>query len=125
MKSDITYGTSSVYIGKTGRNPRTRYKVHLRNIKKKQRRISVCPAYTKHGPSYMNPWSKSWKWARGPKKGRMMNIKENYYIYRFNHFNKLIHEQKHMREGDNQNSLFDIVVRYQHTPTTTSLNIRL
>jgi hypothetical protein len=50
----------------------------------------------------------------------MVNIKENYYIYQFNHFNKLIQEQKYTKERDNQNSLFDIAVRYQHTPTSTS-----
>jgi CRISPR/Cas system-associated protein endoribonuclease Cas2 len=40
--------------------------------------------------------------TEGAKKGRMMNIKENYYIYQFNHFNKLIHEQKHIKQSDNQ-----------------------
>jgi uncharacterized protein YgiM (DUF1202 family) len=60
--------------------------------------------------------------VEGAKKGRMMNIKENYYIYQCNHFNKLIQEQKHTKESHNQNSLFDIAVRYQHTPTYTSLN---
>jgi hypothetical protein len=63
--------------------------------------------------------------VEGAKKGRMMNIKENYYIYQFNHFNKLIQEEIHIKDGDNQNSLFDIVVRYQHTPTIASLNTRL
>jgi hypothetical protein len=34
----------------------------------------------------------------------MMNIKENYCsIYQFNHFNKLIQEQKHTKGSDNQN----------------------
>jgi negative regulator of genetic competence, sporulation and motility len=60
--------------------------------------------------------------VEGAKKGRMMNIKENYYIYQFNHFNKLIQEQKHTKESHNQNSLFDITVRYQHTATSPSLN---
>jgi hypothetical protein len=36
-----------IYIGQTGRNLRTRYKEHLRTIQSN----SVCPAYTKHGPS--------------------------------------------------------------------------
>jgi hypothetical protein len=44
-------------------------------------------------------------------KGRMMNIKENFYIYQFNRTNKLIQEQKHIREGDHQNSLFDTAVK--------------
>jgi hypothetical protein len=62
--------------------------------------------------------------VKGAKKGKMMNIKENYYIYQFNHFNKLIQEQKHIKEGDNQNSLFNIIVR-QPTPTATSLSTGL
>jgi intein-encoded DNA endonuclease-like protein len=62
------------------------------------------------------------EWA---KKGSMMNIKENFYIYQFNHFNKVIQEQKHIRKSDNQSSLFDIVVRSQRMPTIRSLNARL
>jgi hypothetical protein len=63
--------------------------------------------------------------VEGAKKGSMMNMKENYYIYQFNYFNKLIQEQKQTKESNNQNSLFDIAVRYQHTPTSVSLNTRL
>jgi hypothetical protein len=63
--------------------------------------------------------------VEGAKKGRMMNIKENCSIYQFNNFNKLIQEQKHIKESDNRNSLFNILARYQHTPTITSLNTRL
>jgi hypothetical protein len=39
-----------VYIGQTGRTIKIRYKEHLKNIKN-NRRISICPEYTKHGPS--------------------------------------------------------------------------
>jgi ferritin-like metal-binding protein YciE len=46
------------------------------------------------------------------RKGRTMNIKENFYIYLFNHVNKLIEEQKHTKEVDRQNSLFDLVVKH-------------
>jgi hypothetical protein len=46
----------------------------------------------------------------GARKGRTVNIKENLYIYEFNDANKLIQEQKHTKEDDHQNSLFDIVV---------------
>jgi hypothetical protein len=42
-----------------------------------------------------------------------MNIKENFHVYLFNHVNKLIQEQKHTKEGDRQNSLFDLVVKHK------------
>jgi hypothetical protein len=45
------------------------------------------------------------------RKGRLMNIKENFYIYLFNHANHLIQEQK-QNTGDGQNSLFDFVVKH-------------
>jgi hypothetical protein len=50
-----------------------------------------------YGP--MEQFTEMIEWA---KKGRMINInmKENYYIYQFNHFDKLIQEQTHIREGD-------------------------
>jgi hypothetical protein len=47
----------------------------------------------------------------GARKGMTMHIKENFYIYQFNHRNKLIQEQKDTKEGDHQNSLFDIAVK--------------
>jgi hypothetical protein len=47
----------------------------------------------------------------GARKGRTMNVKEYFYIYQFNHVNKLIQQQKHTKEGDHQNNLFDIAVK--------------
>jgi hypothetical protein len=49
-----------------------------------------------------------------------MNTKENFQIYHFNKLNKLIEEQKHIKESDNQNSMFDIIVKHQYMPTQTS-----
>jgi hypothetical protein len=46
------------------------------------------------------------------KKGNLMNIKENFYIYHFNKLNKFIEEQKHKKESDNQNSMFDIIIKH-------------
>jgi hypothetical protein len=46
-----------------------------------------------------------------------MNIKENYYINNFNQLNKLIEEQKYIKENGKQNSTFDIIRRHQHSPT--------
>jgi hypothetical protein len=57
------------------------------------------------------------KYAR---KGNIMNIKENYYIYKFKQLEKLIEEQKSTKDNDNQNSMFDIALRHEYTPTKTS-----
>jgi hypothetical protein len=62
--------------------------------------------------------------VEGAKKGRMKNIKENYYINHFNHVNKLIEEQKHTKQSDNHNSLFDIVVRFNTRQQLRHVNAR-
>jgi hypothetical protein len=56
------------------------------------------------------------------KKGDIMNIKEDYhiYIYHSNKFNKLIKEQKHTKESNNQRNMFDLIIQHQNTPTLTS-----
>jgi hypothetical protein len=54
------------------------------------------------------------------RKGSIMNIKENYCTSQFNQLNKLIEEQKYIKEGDSQNSMPDMVIRHQYTPTQMS-----
>jgi hypothetical protein len=49
-----------------------------------------------------------------------MNIKENFHVYHFNELNKLIEEQELNKENDNQNGMFDIIVKHLYTPTQTS-----
>jgi hypothetical protein len=61
------------------------------------------------------------KYAR---KGNIMNIKENYYIYQFKQLNELI-EQKSIKENDNQNGMFDIVIRHEYTPTRVPQGTRV
>jgi hypothetical protein len=39
------------------------------------------------------------------RKGNIMNIKENNYIYQFKQRNELMEEQKSIEENDNQNSI--------------------
>jgi hypothetical protein len=46
-----------------------------------------------------------------------MNIKEDYYIYKFKKLNKLIEEQKNTKDNNNRNTLFDIALRHAYTPT--------
>jgi hypothetical protein len=49
-------------------------------------------------------------------KGNVMNIKEDYYIYKFKQLNELIEVQKITKDNDNQNNLFDTVLRHEYMP---------
>jgi hypothetical protein len=49
------------------------------------------------------------------RKGRIMNIKENFYIYMHNQNNKLIDEQK-TNEDNHKNILFDVAMAYIDMP---------
>jgi hypothetical protein len=53
-------------------------------------------------------------------KGNIMNIKENYYIYKFKQLKELTEEQKNKKDNDNQNSMFDIVLRHEYMSIRTS-----
>jgi hypothetical protein len=46
------------------------------------------------------------------RKGSIMNIKENCYIYQFKQLNELIEEQESIKENDSQNSIFNIAIRH-------------
>jgi hypothetical protein len=53
-----------------------------------------------------------------------MDIKENYYIYKFKKLNKLIGEQKRTKDNNNQNNLFDIAQGHEYTVHVTgNMNI--
>jgi hypothetical protein len=54
-------------------------------------------------------------------KGRLMNIKENFYVYSYTCNNKLIHEQK-AEESNHKNISFDIA--YAHTRYSQIHNIK-
>jgi hypothetical protein len=58
------------------------------------------------------------------RKGGIMNIKENYYIYQFMQLNELREEQKSSKENDNQNSMFVSSIRHEYTPTGASQGTR-
>jgi hypothetical protein len=100
----------NVYIKQTGRSLKTRYKEHLRSIKNNKDDSAFAEHVLNTGHLY-EPMEQLIEMIEGTRKGRTMNIKENFYIYQFNHDNNLIQEQKHTKEGDHQNSLFDIVVK--------------
>ena len=54
------------------------------------------------------------------KKGRLMNIKEEYQIYLRYMENRLIDEQKQAKEINNQNSMFDLIIACINTPPPMS-----
>jgi hypothetical protein len=51
------------------------------------------------------------------RKGNVKNIKEDYYIYKFNQLNELIEEQKITKDKDNQNNIPNIALRREYMPT--------
>jgi hypothetical protein len=56
------------------------------------------------------------------RKGNIMNIKEHYYIYKFKQLNELTEEQKSIKENNNQNSMFDIMIRCVHAHKSATGN---
>jgi hypothetical protein len=51
------------------------------------------------------------------RKGNIMHIKENYYIYQSKQPNELTEEQKSIKDNDNVNSMFVTVTRHERHST--------
>jgi hypothetical protein len=69
-----------VYIGQTGRTLTTRYKEHIRNI----RFNTEEPAFAQHTLGKIHqyaPREQIMEMIEYARKGNIMNIKENYYIF--------------------------------------------
>jgi hypothetical protein len=107
-----------VYIGQTGRNL-TRYKEHIRNIRFHKEETTFNQHMLGKGHQQIMEMI---EYAR---KGNIMNIKGNYYIYQFKQLNEVIEEQESIKENDNQNSTFDIVIRHEYMPTGASQGTRV
>jgi ferritin-like metal-binding protein YciE len=75
-----------VYIGQTGRSLKARYKKHLRRIKNNKDNSAFAQHILNTGHQY-GPMEQIMEMIEGASKGRTMNIKENFYIYQFNHIN--------------------------------------
>jgi hypothetical protein len=99
----------------------TRYKEHIRNIRFNKEES----AFAQHilGKGHQSPVEQIMEMIEYATKGNIMNIKENYYIYQFKQLNELTEEQKSIKENDNQNSMFDIAIRHEYTPTRASQGI--
>jgi hypothetical protein len=98
-----------VYIGQTGRSLNIIYGEYIRSIRYKED-----SAFAQHilntGHQY-GLIEQIMELVEKARKGRLMDIKENFYIYFFNHANHLIQEQK-QNTGDRQHNVFDLVVKH-------------
>jgi hypothetical protein len=63
-----------------GRSLKTRYKEHLRSIKNNKDDSAFAQHTLNTGHQY-GPMEQIMEMLEGARKGRMMNIKENFYIY--------------------------------------------
>ncbi|XP_023722175.1 uncharacterized protein LOC111872459 [Cryptotermes secundus] len=108
-----------VYIGQTGRKLITRYNEHVRCIRFNKEDSAYAQHILNRQHQY-GPISQTMELIEVARKGKLMNIKEEYQIYRHFKDNKLIDEQKQAKEINTQNSMFDLITTCTHTPPTTS-----
>jgi hypothetical protein len=71
-----------LYTGQTGRNLTTRYKEHIRNIRFNKEESAFAQHILGQGHQY-RPMEQIMELIEYARKGNIMNIKENYYIYQF------------------------------------------
>jgi hypothetical protein len=88
-----------------GRTLTTRYRDHIRNIRFHKEGSAFVQHILGKGHQY-GPMKQIMKRVKYARKGNIMNIKENYYIYQFKQFNELIEEQKSIKENNSQNSMY-------------------
>ncbi|PNF32319.1 hypothetical protein B7P43_G14024 [Cryptotermes secundus] len=108
-----------VYIGQTGRKLITRYNEHIRCIRFNKDDSAYAQHILNRQHQY-GPIAQTMELIEVARKGKLMNIKEEYQIYRHYRDNKLIDEQKQAKEINTQNSMFDLITTCTHTPPTTS-----
>jgi hypothetical protein len=113
-----------VHVGQRGRNLSTRYKEHIRNIRFNKEESAFAQHILGPGHQY-GPMEHIVEMIVYARKGNMIHIKENDYIYQFKHLNELIEEQKNIKENDNRNSMFDVVIRHEYTPTRAPQGTRV
>jgi hypothetical protein len=98
-----------VYIGQTGRNFKTRFKEHIRNIRFNKDESAYAQHILNQGHQY-GPIEKIMEIIEQARKGNLMNIKESYYIYKYEQTEDLIEQNKKEKEKDNQSLLFEIAI---------------
>jgi uncharacterized membrane protein YkoI len=108
-----------VYIGQTGKNVTTRYKEHINNVRHNKEESAFAQYISNQGNQY-RPMEQIMEMAEHAKKGNILNIKANYYIYHFNHLTTLMEEQRCIKENVNHNNMFDTIIRHQYTHTSVT-----
>jgi hypothetical protein len=76
------------YVGKREKNLITRYKEHIRNIRFNIDESAFAQHILDKGYQY-GPMGKIVELIKYTRKGNIMNIKENYYIYKFKQLKEL------------------------------------
>jgi hypothetical protein len=113
-----------VHVWQRRRNLTTRYKEHIRNIRFNKEKSAFAQHILGQGHQY-RPMEHIMDMIEYARKGNIMNIKGNYYIYQFKQLNELIEEQKGIKGNDSQNSTFDVVIRHEYTPTRAPRGTRV
>jgi hypothetical protein len=95
------------------------YKEHIRNIKLNKDESAFAQHILNKRNQY-GPITEIMEMVQQANKGNLMIMKEHFYIYYFN-----IEEQKYTEESDNRNSMSDIIIQHQYTPTQTSQGLKV
>jgi hypothetical protein len=77
-----------VYVGQTGRNLISTYKEHIRNFRLNKDDSAFAQHILDQGHQY-GPMEQIMELIEYVRKGNVMNIKENYYIYKFKQLKEL------------------------------------
>jgi hypothetical protein len=112
---------NKAYIGQTGRTLEIRYKEHIRSImyNRDDSRFATHILNNAHCYGKMEDIMEKIDHA---KKGRLMNIKDNFHIHMYKQRNKLIDEQR-AHEDNHANILYDIASTFLDTPTQPHYSI--
>jgi hypothetical protein len=89
------YDKSGIYklTCQTGRNLHIRFKEHIRNIRFNKEESAYAQHILNRGHQY-GPIEQVMEIVEQAQKGGLMNIKENYYIYKYERRKELIKEQQ-------------------------------
>jgi hypothetical protein len=107
------------YIGQTERALKIRYKKHIRSIRY-NKDDSAYPTHILNNMYQYGNIEEIMDRIDHGKKGRIMNIKENSYIYLYKKENKLIEEQK-VLTNQYRNAIYGVAMTYRNTKLKTEI----
>jgi hypothetical protein len=102
------------YIGQTGRSLNIRYNELIRSIKYNMEDSEFATRILRNAHQY-GKIDDIMERIDYSAKGRMMNMKENFYIYLYKHNNTLIDKHK-IGKSSHSDILFDIAIQCTDTP---------